>query len=86
MGKCSCNIILPTLQRAPARYLIEEVGSVITCGLTRRAADGWVRGAFFEPFSGFGLFSRFDSESQPTHRPPLTPTVRQPVAKMMLSL
>jgi len=33
------NVILPAVQSAPARCLIEELGSVKACRLTRRAAD-----------------------------------------------
>jgi len=33
------NVILPAMQFAPARYRVEELGSVKACRLTRRAAD-----------------------------------------------
>jgi len=39
--------ILPAVQRAPARCLSEEVGSVKACRLTRRAADVGESARFF---------------------------------------
>ena len=36
------HICLPAILRAPERFLIEELGPVITCCLTKRAADEWV--------------------------------------------
>lgn len=46
-----------------------------------RAVDRWVRGAFFELFLALG-FSRFDSESRPTHLP-LTQAVSPPISNKL---
>jgi len=48
--------ILPAVQSAPARFLLEEVGSVKACRLTRRAADVGESARFLDLILGNGDF------------------------------
>jgi hypothetical protein len=40
------NVLLPAIQHAPARDLVEESGSVNACRLTKRAPDKWESARF----------------------------------------